>query len=161
MLNSWEDNRWPGGAECPGGHREPRGHLRGRGRQAARRAQGDQKDAEFRVARKAPSSLGCADQSGAGVAEWAGLPAHQLVGRARCSACGAVLDAQGRCCVKSSVTGLHSITNQASFVAKREERTLRCSTNRFQDALLCNRSGTLLEAPSKQKYVIMACVASS
>ena len=43
--------------------REPRGHLRGRGRQAARRSQVDQKDAEFRVARKAQSSLGCADQS--------------------------------------------------------------------------------------------------
>ena len=41
------------------------------------------------------------------------------VGRARCSVCGAVLDMQGRCCVKSNVTGLHSITNQASFVVKR------------------------------------------
>ena len=39
-----------------------------------------------------------------------------------------MLDVQGRCCVKSSVTGLHSITNQASSVAKREDRTLRCST---------------------------------
>ena len=71
----------------------------GGGRQTARKAQGDQKDAEFRVARKAPSNWGCADQSGASVAEWAGLPVHQLVGRAHRSAYGAVLDAQGRCCV--------------------------------------------------------------
>ena len=108
---------------APGAKRTPEGP----GRQAARRAHGDQKDAEFRVARKVSSSLGCTDQSGAGVAEWAGLPALQLVGRERCSACGAVLDSHGCCCVRNSVTGLHSITNQASFVAKREERTLGCS----------------------------------
>ena len=83
---------------APGAKRTSEGQ-RGEGRQTARKAQGDQKDAEFRVARKAPSSLGCADQSGASVAEWAGLPAHHLVGRAHCSAYGAVLDAQGRCCV--------------------------------------------------------------
>ena len=29
LLNNWEDNRWPGGAECPGGYQEPRGHPRG------------------------------------------------------------------------------------------------------------------------------------
>ena len=34
---------------------------------AVRRAPGDQKDAELRVAGNAPSSMDCADQSGAGI----------------------------------------------------------------------------------------------
>ena len=38
------------------------------------------KGAELRMARKAPISLDCADQSGAGVAQWAGCPAA-CVGR--------------------------------------------------------------------------------
>ena len=51
-----------------------------------RRAQDNQKGAELRVARKAPSSLDFADQSGAGVA---------YMDRARCGVCGTVVDTVG------------------------------------------------------------------
>ena len=59
-----------GGQQVTRGRRVPRRApvakrtLEGpRGRQAAMRAQGDQKGAKFRVAKKAPSSLDCAGQS--------------------------------------------------------------------------------------------------
>ena len=60
------------------------------------------------------------------------------MGRARCSVCGAVADTKGHCCVKNRVSGLHSITNQVSFVVIREQITFRCSTNLFQAALISN-----------------------
>ena len=69
---------------APGAKRTPKGAG---GRQAVRRVQDDQfKCPEPRAARKAPSSLDCAEQSGAGVAEWAW---------ARCCVCGAVVDTRG------------------------------------------------------------------
>ena len=91
---------WPWGAECPGGHREPRGHPRGRWR-----AQGGQKSAK-KLGLRRPVRSG-----------------RLRVARARYSVCGAVLDTQGRYCVKSGVSGRHSIIYQVIFLVKREQKT--------------------------------------
>ena len=121
------------GAECPGGHREPqKTPERPGGRRLTRRALGDQKGAEVRVARKAPSRSDCADQSGAGVAGCAG----------RAAGCVERLGAQGRCCVESSVSDLHSMTNLASsWLKESKERVDVAPLCRFQDALLFSLSG--------------------
>ena len=105
---------------------------------------GCQEDAEYlggsRVAWRAPSRKDVAEQlGGQQVARGAELrvakkgtkqlrlrrpvsSGRRRVCRASCSVCGAVLDTQGRCCVRNSVSRHHSITKQVSFVVKREQR---------------------------------------
>ena len=140
------------GAECPGGHLEPKGPPRGQ--------EGVKQPGECRMTRSAPNYEWPERLQTAWI-----VPISQE--RASPSGQGALQRVwsgggyQGLCCVKISVSGHHSITKQASFVVKREQRTFWCSTSRFPDVLSCNLSGALLGAPSKKKYVAMACIASS
>ena len=127
LLNSSEDNRWPGGAECPGGHLESKGHPRGQegvkqsgGCRMTRSAPNPEWPERRQAAWIAPTSQERASSSGQGAQQrvWSG-------GRY-----------EGRCCVKISVPGHHSLTKQASFVVEREQRTFGALLGGFRKSCL-------------------------
>ena len=122
---------------------EPRKHLIGhegvkqpRGRKVTRKAPSSEWSQRSKAAWSVPLSQERASPSGQG--------ALQRVWR---------LDTRGYCCVESSVSGCHSLTNQASFVVKRAQRSFRCSTGRFRDALLCNLSGAFQGSLRHQRMI--------